>query len=147
MAKVLVLHGPNLNLLGSREESVYGSTTLADINTNLTQKATELGHTLTHFQSNSENELVDAIQKAKGDNVAFIIINPAAFTHTSVAIRDAFLGVQIPFIEVHISNVKAREAFRHESYLIDVAVGGIFGCGAYGYELALLAANHFLKSN
>lgn len=145
MALILVLHGPNLNLLGTREPEVYGSTTLADINTLLTQQAQAAGHQLQHFQSNAEHELVDRIHAArgtdgKGEKADFILINPAAFTHTSVALRDALLGVSIPFIEVHLTNVHAREAFRHHSYFSDVAAGVICGLGTQGYELALQAA-------
>lgn len=146
MAKILVLHGPNLNLLGSREAEIYGKTTLSDINNQLTSEAKSMSHELTSHQSNAEHELVDKIQQAKVDGVDFIIINPAAYTHTSVALRDALLAVEIPFIEVHLSNVKARESFRHESYLDDIATGGIFGFGAYSYTLALLAADHQLKN-
>ncbi len=144
MAKILVLHGPNLNLLGNREAEIYGNTTLEDINQQLESQAKSLDHQLTSHQSNAEHELVDRIQQAKAEGVDFIIINPAAYTHTSVALRDALLAVEIPFIEVHLSNIKARESFRHESYLDDIATGGIFGFGAYSYELALLAADHQL---
>jgi len=140
MAKILVLHGPNLNLLGTREPEVYGSTTLADINQELSQQAQRAGHDLDSFQSNAEFELIERIHKAQVEGVAFIIINPAAFTHTSVAIRDALLGVAIPFIEVHLSNVHAREAFRHHSYFSDKAVGVICGLGAQGYQFALQSA-------
>ncbi|MGB0468408.1 MAG: type II 3-dehydroquinate dehydratase [Pontibacterium sp.] len=137
MAKILVLHGPNLNLLGTREPEVYGSTTLADINRELQALASQNGHNLNSFQSNAEFELIERIHKARDEGVAFIIINPAAFTHTSVALRDALLGVDIPFIEVHLSNVHARESFRHFSYFSDKAVGVICGLGAQGYQLAL----------
>ncbi len=140
MAKILVLHGPNLNLLGTREPEVYGSTTLADIEQELTQQASDAGHDLNSFQSNAEFELIERIHKARDEGVAFIIINPAAFTHTSVALRDALLGVDIPFIEVHLSNVHAREAFRHHSYFSDKAVGVICGLGAQGYQFALQSA-------
>jgi 3-dehydroquinate dehydratase-2 len=139
MANFLVLHGPNLNLLGTREPEHYGADTLDNIVDRLNQFATEAGHKLTSFQSNAEHELVDKIHQAR-ENVDFIIINPAAFTHTSVAIRDALAAVDVPFIEVHLSNVHAREPFRHHSYLSDIAVGMIVGLGAYGYELALQAA-------
>ncbi|MCB1735243.1 MAG: type II 3-dehydroquinate dehydratase [Gammaproteobacteria bacterium] len=139
MASLLVLHGPNLNLLGSREPEHYGRQTLADINTELALIATQAGHRLDSFQSNVEGELIDRIHAAGREGVAFIIINPAAFTHTSVALRDALLGVDIPFIEVHLSNVHAREAFRHHSYLSDVAVGVVSGLGAMSYQLALRA--------
>lgn len=140
MAKFLVLHGPNLNLLGSREPDVYGTETLTDIVANLTQLAQQAGHQLDSFQSNAEHELVDKIQSAKHDDTQFIIINPAAFTHTSIAIRDALAAIDIPFIEVHLSNIKSRETFRHHSYLSDIAYGVIFGLGTQGYELALQAA-------
>ncbi|GAL07300.1 type II 3-dehydroquinate dehydratase [Photobacterium aphoticum] len=137
--RILLINGPNLNLLGLREPGHYGQQSLDQIVTHLTAKATELGVTLDHIQSNAEHVLIDAIHNAYG-NVDFIIINPAAFTHTSVAIRDALLGVNIPFIEVHLSNVHAREPFRHHSYLSDKAVGVICGLGADGYEFALQAA-------
>lgn len=145
MAKLLVLHGPNLNLLGSREPEHYGGTRLADINARLTQIAAGRGHTLTAVQSNAEHELVNAIQKAPADGINFIILNPAAFTHTSVAMRDALLAVAIPFIEVHLSNVHAREPFRHHSYFSDIAKGLITGLGPLGYELALQAALEHLE--
>ena len=140
MAKLLLLNGPNLNLLGTREPEIYGATTLADIETRLTKLAAEAGHELDCLQSNAEHDLVDRVQQAQRDGVAFIIINPAAFTHTSVALRDAIAGVAIPFIELHLSNVHAREEFRRESYFSDLAVGVITGLGAQGYELALQAA-------
>ena len=140
MASILVLHGPNLNLLGTREPEIYGADTLADIDRLLTQQAHAAGHQLNTFQTNAEHELIDRIHRAKTDGVAFILINPGAFTHTSVALRDALLGVQIPFIELHLSNVHAREPFRRHSYLSDVAVGVICGFGAKSYELALQAA-------
>ncbi len=127
MATFLVLHGPNLNLLGSREPGVYGAVTLAQINQNLEQRAREAGHHLLHLQSNAEYELIERIHAARDEGVDFIIINPAAFTHTSVALRDALLAVSIPFIEVHLSNVHKREPFRHHSYFSDVAVGVICG--------------------
>jgi 3-dehydroquinate dehydratase-2 len=139
MANILVLHGPNLNLLGTREPTHYGATTLDAINEALVAKAKTAGHQLTALQSNAENELVDAIQAAL-NKVAFIIINPAAFTHTSVAMRDALAAVNIPFIEVHLSNVHAREDFRRHSYFSDLAQGVISGLGATGYSLALEAA-------
>lgn len=139
MAKFLLLHGPNLNLLGTREPEVYGHTTLAEINQNLAEQALAAGHQLESFQSNAEHELVDRIHNARG-NTDFIIINPAAFTHSSVALRDALAGVAIPFIEVHLSNVHARESFRHHSYLSDLAVGVICGFGPMSYQLALQAA-------
>lgn len=140
MAKILVLHGPNLNLLGTREPEVYGYDTLADIDARLIDQARGTGHEILSFQSNAEHELVDAVHGAGKDGVAFIIINPGAFTHTSVALRDALLGVEIPFIEVHLSNVHSREEFRRHSFLSDVAVGCITGLGAMGYGLALQAA-------
>jgi 3-dehydroquinate dehydratase-2 len=143
MNNVLVLHGPNLNLLGTREPEVYGRTTLAEINAKLVELARVNCAKLNHFHSNSEAELVDRVQQARNDSTDFIIINPAAFTHTSVALRDALTAVAIPFIEVHLSNVFAREAFRKESYFSDVAVGVISGLGANGYELALQYALQF----
>ncbi|ODC03969.1 type II 3-dehydroquinate dehydratase [Terasakiispira papahanaumokuakeensis] len=146
MAQVLVLHGPNLNLLGRREPQIYGHTTLADINQQLQQLAEQKGHRLEAFQSNAEADLVNRIHQAWDDGVDIILFNPAAFTHTSVALRDALLGVAIPFIEVHLSNVHAREAFRHHSYFSDIAIGVICGLGAQGYELALQAALTRLSS-
>jgi 3-dehydroquinate dehydratase-2 len=140
MATILVLHGPNLNLLGAREPGIYGSTTLADINLGLERLARERGHHLLHMQSNAEYELVERVQDAGREGVNFILINPAAFTHTSVALRDALSAVAIPFIEVHLSNIHAREEFRRVSYFSDLARGVICGLGAKGYELALLAA-------
>ncbi len=140
MATILVLHGPNLNLLGEREPDVYGHDTLADINQRLEQIALDRGHHLLAMQSNAEYELVERVQDARHEGVNFIIINPAAFTHTSIALRDALTAVEIPFIEVHLSNVHAREAFRHDSYFSDLATGVICGLGAQGYELALQAA-------
>jgi 3-dehydroquinate dehydratase-2 len=140
MALVLVLNGPNLNLLGSREPEIYGRETLADIRTALVQMASFQGHELEFFQSNAEHELIDRIHRARDDGAAWILINPGALTHTSIALRDALLGVAIPFIEVHLSNVHAREAFRSHSYLSDIAVGVITGLGSQGYALALEAA-------
>ena len=137
MKNVLVLHGPNLNLLGTREPEVYGRTTLDEINAKLQQQAEKAGAKLSSLQSNAEHVLVERIHTAKTDGTDFIIINPAAFTHTSVAVRDALAGVGIPFIEVHLSNVHAREAFRKESYFSDLAIGVISGLGASGYEYAL----------
>jgi 3-dehydroquinate dehydratase-2 len=137
MKKILVLHGPNLNLLGSREPDVYGRITLEEINDKLTQQAQKSGAALSAVQSNAEVTLVERVQLARLDGTDFIIINPAAFTHTSVALRDALAAVAIPFIEVHLSNVFAREAFRKESFFSDLAVGVISGLGASGYELAL----------
>ena len=135
MGKLLVLHGPNLNLLGSREPEIYGSQTLDDINAMLAEKLASAGHQFAAVQSNAEHELVDQVQLAANE-VDFIIINPGAFTHTSIALRDALLGVGIPFIEVHLSNVFGREDFRRHSYLSDVAVGCICGLGASGYSYA-----------
>lgn len=146
MALILVLNGPNLNLLGTREPGIYGTATLADINRSLVDGAAARGHTLEHFQSNHEGELIDRIHQAGRDQVGFILINPGAFTHTSIALRDALLGVQIPFIEVHLSNVFAREPFRQHSYLSDVAVGIISGLGPQGYLLALDAAHARLQT-
>jgi len=137
MKKILVIHGPNLNLLGSREPDVYGRITLTEINSKLTEQAKKSGASIDTLQSNAEAVLVDRIQAARLDGTEFIIINPAAFTHTSVALRDALAAVGIPFIEVHLSNVFAREAFRKESFFSDLAVGVISGLGARGYEFAL----------
>ena len=134
---ILVIHGPNLNLLGLREPEVYGHTTLEDINNNLAQHASQHGFVLESFQSNWEGAIIDRIHKARTENIGFIIINPAALTHTSVGLRDALLGVNIPFVEVHISNVHARESFRHHSYLSDKAVGVICGLGIRGYDYAV----------
>ena len=135
--KILVINGPNLNLLGSRETEYYGKDTLEAINGRLAKQAAKGGARLSTYQSNSEAELVERIQQARRDGVDFIIVNPAAYTHTSVAMRDALAAVGIPFVEVHLSNVFAREAFRRESYFTDIAVGIISGLGAKGYELAL----------
>ncbi len=140
MANLLLINGPNLNLLGSREPGVYGETNLAEVESRLTSLAGEQGHELQCFQSNAEHEIVDRVQQAATDKVDFILLNPGAFTHTSIAIRDALLAVSIPFIEIHLSNVFAREGFRHNSYFSDIAAGCLFGLGAYGYELALKAA-------
>lgn len=137
MAKILLLNGPNLNLLGTREPEVYGTETLDDICQKLILQAQNQGHELLHCQSNREYVLLERIHQAQQEAIAFIIINPAAFTHTSVALRDALLGVNIPFIEVHLSNVHARETFRHHSFLSDVAQGVICGFGVQGYEFAL----------
>ena len=142
--KFLVLNGPNLNLLGEREPEVYGTTTLAEIDTRLNNLATTQGNELTCFQSSAEHELVDKIHDAKKSGVDFILINPGAFTHTSIALRDAMLGTEIPFIEVHLSNVFAREEFRKSSYLSDIAVAVVSGLGDYGYELALMGAEKYL---
>jgi len=140
MAKLLVLHGPNLNLLGSREPEIYGTDTLDDINARLNRLADASGHELKCMQSNGEQALIERIHQARDDGVGFIVINPGAFTHTSIALRDALLGVEIPFIEIHLSNVHARETFRQTSYLSDIAEAVITGCGAQGYEFALQAA-------
>jgi len=135
--RILVLHGPNLNLLGRREPGIYGTTTLADINSRLETRAREAGASLASFQSNSEAELVGRIQALMDEPVDFVIINPAALTHTSVALRDALAAVKVAFIEVHLSNVFAREPFRHHSYFTDLAVGLVCGLGPRGYEFAL----------
>lgn len=140
MAKLLVLHGPNLNLLGTREPEVYGRTTLAEIDADLAARAQAAGHALESLQSNSELALIERVQAAREDGTDFILINPAAFTHTSVAIRDALAAVKIPFIEVHLSNPHAREPFRHTSFFSDIAVGTIAGFGADSYRYALEAA-------
>lgn len=145
MAHILLINGPNLNLLGTREPGVYGNTTLDQIEQQMTRQATALGHSLVAFQSNAEADLVDRIQQAAGVS-DFIILNPGAFTHTSVALRDALLAVGLPFIEIHISNVHAREEFRHHSYFSDIAIGTIVGLGPKGYELALTAADHFFQN-
>jgi 3-dehydroquinate dehydratase-2 len=139
-ARILVLHGPNLNMLGSREPEVYGTDTLADINTRLAAVAGAAGFDLDAFQSNSEGLLIDRIHAAKGDGTGFFVVNPGALTHTSIALRDALLAVEVPFIEVHLSNVHAREPFRRHSYLSDKAVGVICGLGVKGYEYAVLTA-------
>jgi len=145
MENILVLHGPNLNLLGSREPDVYGRITLSEINQRLMLLADKSGAKANYFQSNAESELVERVQQARSDGTQFIIINPAAFTHTSVALRDALAAVAIPFIEVHLSNVFAREAFRKESYFSDLAIGVISGLGAIGYELAVQFALNYKK--
>ena len=147
MAKLLVLHGPNLNLLGSREPEVYGKTTLSDINNDLRRKAKLNNHQLDIHQSNAEHDLVEHIHSAQTNNTNFIIINPAAFTHTSISMRDALSAVAIPFIEVHLSNVHKREDFRKHSYFSDIAQGVISGFGAHSYELALDAALTQLKNS
>jgi 3-dehydroquinate dehydratase-2 len=147
MSSFLLINGPNLNLLGSREPDVYGATRLADIEKRCVEVAKELGHELDCFQSNAEHELIDRVQQAAVDNVEFIILNPGGYTHTSVALRDAFLAVQIPFIEMHLSNTFAREEFRHTSYFSDIASSCLFGFGAYGYELALQAADRHVSTS
>ncbi|MCU7834996.1 MAG: type II 3-dehydroquinate dehydratase [gamma proteobacterium symbiont of Taylorina sp.] len=146
MSKLLLLNGPNLNLLGTREPDHYGRQTLEDINSNLIQQAQDAGHHLECFQSNAEYQLIDAVHEAYKNKINFIIINPAALTHTSVALRDAILGVNIPFIELHLSNVYKREEFRHHSFFSDIAVGVISGLGAKGYELALEYACFHLEN-
>ena len=145
MSKILVLHGPNLNLLGTREPAVYGTTTLAEIDQRLRAIGLAAGMDLLTFQSNSEGALVDRVQAAKAEGVTAIVINPGAYTHTSIALRDAFAAVGIPFFEIHLSNVHAREPFRKQSYLSDVAVGVVTGLGADGYEFAVEAAIRRLK--
>jgi 3-dehydroquinate dehydratase-2 len=140
MARLLLLNGPNLNLLGTREPDTYGRETLAEIEKRAKALAAELGHELTAVQSNAEHVLIELIQRARGEGIAFMIFNPGALTHTSVALRDALLAVQLPFIEVHLSNTAARESFRHHSYFADIAVGSIVGLGALGYEFAVRAA-------
>lgn len=144
MSHLLLLNGPNLNLLGTREPGIYGAQTLADIESGLSREAQQLGHRLSCFQSNQEGALVDRIHQARLEGVDFILINAGAFTHTSIALRDALAGVAIPFIEVHISNVYARETFRHHSHLSAIAVGCIVGLGTLGYRLALQAAHERL---
>ncbi|WP_455208272.1 type II 3-dehydroquinate dehydratase [Kaarinaea lacus] len=148
MPKILVLHGPNLNLLGTREPQHYGVATLAEIDKKLSAISKKAGVELASQQSNAEHELVNFVQTASIDNVDFILINPAAFTHTSIALRDALSATKIPFIEVHLSNIYKREEFRHHSYFSDIATGVISGLGAHGYELALQAAlAHINQSN
>ncbi len=146
MATILLLNGPNLNLLGNREVNVYGHADLAGIEARLLEQARSLGHDLLSFQSNAEHELVERIQQCQNDGVSFILLNPAAFTHSSIAMRDALLSVAVPFIEIHLSNIFSRETFRHHSYFSDIAAGCLFGLGAFGYELALLAASRQLGS-
>ncbi len=145
MANILVLNGPNLNLLGSREPEIYGKENLSELIQMLQEQAQALGHNLSHLQSNAEHELIDAIHKARDDAVAAILFNPGAFTHTSIALRDAILAVEIPMIEVHLSNIFAREDFRQHSYLSGVAIGVISGFGTQGYSLALQAAHHHIN--
>jgi 3-dehydroquinate dehydratase II len=147
LANILVLHGPNLNLLGTREPGIYGHTSLAQINHDLQAIATTAGHSLTAFQSNAEHELLERVQAAGTDNTDFILINPAAFTHTSVALRDSFAAVGIPFIEVHLSNPHAREPFRHQSYFSDIAKAVICGMGADSYRYALMHVITLLDSD
>jgi len=145
VANILLINGPNLNLLGSREPDVYGRDTLADVEQRARALAQGLGHNLTSFQHNSEGALLERVHAAAGEHTDFIVINPGAYTHTSVALRDALTGIAVPFIEVHISNVHARETFRAHSYLADIALGVITGFGVKGYELALLAADDYLR--
>ena len=140
MARLLLLNGPNLNLLGSREPGIYGAQTLESIENRAAEVARESGHELSAFQSNAEHELIERIHRAPADGIAFLVFNPGAFTHTSVALRDAIAAVRLPFIEVHLSNTHAREPFRKHSYFSDIAVGVITGFGAFGYELAVRAA-------
>lgn len=146
MATILALNGPNLNLLGHREPHIYGSDTLADINSRLAAHCESLGFEFDHLQSNSEAELIDRLHQARGDGTSYLIVNFGGFTHTSVALRDAILACEIPFIEVHLSNLFKREEFRHHSFFSDIADGCIFGLGAQGYELALQAAAKKLAS-
>jgi 3-dehydroquinate dehydratase II len=141
MATLLLLNGPNLNLLGSREPGVYGRTDLAEIESLLSTQAERLGHDMVCYQSNAEYQLLDRVQRARDDGIAFILLNPGALTHTSIALRDALLAVAVPFIEIHVSNTFARESFRHKSYISDIAAGCVIGLGAQGYELALQAAH------
>ena len=145
MAELLLLNGPNLNLLGTREPEIYGRSTLSDIETQLRASAAELGHNLTAFQSNAEHALIEQLHSARG-KTDFVLFNPGAFTHTSIALRDAFLAVELPFIELHLSNVAAREEFRQFSYFSDIAIGTIAGFGVTSYELALHAADRHLAS-
>lgn len=147
MSQVLVLNGPNLNLLGTREPEKYGSQTLAHIETALSEQATGLGLEVAFYQNNSEGALIDRVQLAKTEGVKIVILNPAGYSHTSVALRDVFLGVAMPIIEVHISNIYAREAFRHHSYFSDIAVGTLAGFGTSGYSMAMTAASAFIKNN
>ena len=147
MASILLLHGPNLNLLGKREPDKYGDVDLATIDQSMIRRASEMGHTLASFQSNDEATLIERIHATRDDDTEFLLFNPAAFTHTSVALRDAVLAVEMPMIEIHLSNVHTREAFRHHSYFSDIAVGVVSGFGAYSYELALLAANNYFHQH
>jgi 3-dehydroquinate dehydratase-2 len=143
MAALLLINGPNLNLLGTREPEIYGRDTLRDIETRLAEQAQALGHRLDTFQSNAEAALIDRLHAARG-TIDFVLLNPGAYTHTSIALRDALLGVAVPFIELHLSNVAARESFRQTSYFSDIAVGTIMGFGVTSYELALIAADRYL---
>jgi 3-dehydroquinate dehydratase II len=146
MSRVLLLNGPNLNLLGNREPGIYGAQTLESIEKRAAEVARETGHELSAFQSNAEHELIARIHQAPADGIAFLVFNPGAFTHTSVALRDAIAAVRLPFIEVHLSNTHAREPFRKHSYFSDIAVGVITGLGAFGYELAIRAAAQHLAT-
>lgn len=145
MAKLLVIHGPNLNMLGQRENALYGETSLATLNQSLCELAGSENNEAICFQSNAEHELVEAIQKAPSQDIKFIILNPASLTHTSIALRDALLAVNLPFIEVHLTNIFARESFRHKSYCADIAIGVICGLGIHGYQAAMQMANHQLR--
>jgi 3-dehydroquinate dehydratase-2 len=147
MASVLLLNGPNLNLLGEREPEHYGHDTLPQTERRLSEQAKALGHTLTAFQSNHEGALVDRVQQTRHDGTSFLLLNPGGYTHTSVALRDALAAVKLPFIEVHVSNIQAREPFRRQSYFSDFALGTISGLGVQGYELALLAADRWLRTH
>ncbi|HEY4645317.1 MAG TPA: type II 3-dehydroquinate dehydratase [Steroidobacteraceae bacterium] len=147
MARLLLLNGPNLNLLGTREPTLYGADTLASIEKRLTDLATKAGHSLAAYQSNAEHDLINRVQRCPAEGIDFLIFNPGAFTHTSVALRDALLAVKVPFIEVHLSNMYAREPFRQHSYFSDLAVGSVVGLGALGYEFALAAAIERLASH
>jgi len=146
LANILIIHGPNLNLLGQREPEQYGHVTLAEIDEEISKLGQDSGHKTAHLQSNAEDVLVDRIHRASRENVSFILINPAAFTHTSIAIRDALVAVKIPFIEVHLSNVHAREEFRRKSYFSDLAIGVICGFGHRSYEMAMQAAIEYLAT-
>jgi 3-dehydroquinate dehydratase-2 len=145
MSRILLLNGPNLNLLGQREPAIYGAATLQSVESHLTERARALGHELQCVQSNAEHELIGAIHAVKQQGIGFAIVNPGAFTHTSIALRDALLGVAVPFVEVHLSNVYAREEFRRRSYFSDIALGCIVGFGPLGYDLALAAADAHLS--
>lgn len=147
MATILILHGPNLNLLGAREPGLYGEINLTNLDSGLQALAKELGHHLISLQSNAEHVLIDRIHQCQEDGTQFIIFNPAAFTHTSIALRDAMLAINKPFLEVHITNVHRREPFRHHSYFSDIAIGTISGLGTQGYELALRYAHHYFKND
>ena len=146
MASILVIHGPNMNLLGTREPEVYGHETLTNLNYSLIIKGEELGHSVYCFQHNAEHILIDRIHQCLNEQIDFIIINPAAFTHTSIAMRDALLAVNLPFVEVHLTNTQSREPFRHHSYFSDIAIGSLTGLGPIGYTLALQFADHYLTT-